>query len=143
MKYVVDASVAVKWLVEEEDSARSRSVLSSGATLVAPELIVAEVANAAWKKHAHGEITAEHAEAMIRLIPRLLDSVSSLVPLAAPAFRIAHGLGHPVYDAFYLALAEREEAELVSDDHRLLNRVEGTPWSPLTRSLSTFVEERD
>lgn len=138
MKYVVDASVAVKWLVEEEGSARGRTVLSSGATLVAPELIVAEIANVAWKKHARQEITAQHAGAMIRLIPRLLDSVASLVPLAAPAFRIARDLGHPVYDGFYLALAEREEAVLVSDDQRLLARLKATRWSTLARALSTF-----
>jgi predicted nucleic acid-binding protein len=141
VKYVVDASVAVKWLVEEAGTARGRSVLSSGATLIAPELIVAEVGNVAWKKLTRQEMTPEHAEAMIRMIPRLLDSLFSLPPLAAPALRIARDLGHPIYDGFYLALADREEAVLVTDDQRLLAKLGGTSLSPLSRALSSFPEK--
>lgn len=138
MKYVVDASVAAKWLVEEAASSQARSVLSSGATLLAPELIVAEISNVAWKKLGRQEISNEHALAMIRLLPRLLDNLAILAPLAEAALTIARDLQHPAYDAFYLALAEREGAVLVSDDQRLLSRIEGTPWSHRARSLSTF-----
>lgn len=108
MKYVVDASVAAKWLVEETGSSEARSVLSSGATLLAPELIVAEISNVAWKKLGRQEISSEHALAMIRLLPRLLDGLASLAPLAEAALTIGRDLDHPIYNAFYLALAERE-----------------------------------
>lgn len=138
MKYVVDASVAVKWLVEEVGSSEARGVLSSGATLLAPELIVAEISNVAWKKLGRQEISSEHALAMIRLLPRLLDGLARLSPLAEAALTIGRDLDHPIYDAFYLALAEREGAVVVSDDQRLLSRIEGTPWSHRARSLSTF-----
>lgn len=141
MKYVVDASVAAKWLVEEVGSSQARSVLSAGATLLAPELIVAEISNVAWKKVGRDEISSEHALAMIRLLPRLLDSLATLAPLAEAAFTIARDLDHPAYDGFYLALAEREGALLVSDDKRLLGRIEGTPWSHRARSLSSFPKD--
>lgn len=138
MKYVVDASVAAKWLVEETGSSQARRVLSSGATLLAPELIVAEISNVAWKKLVRNEISDEHALAMIRLLPRLLDGLAPLAPLAEAALTIARDLDHPTYDAFYLALAEREAAVLISDDQRLLSRIAGTSWSHRTCSLSSF-----
>lgn len=143
MKYVVDASVAAKWLVEEPGSSQARRVLSSGATLLAPDLIVAEIANVAWKKLGRNEISGEHALAMIRLLPRLLGGLAALAPLAEAALTIARDLDHPAYDAFYLALAEREAAVLVSDDQRLLTRIEGTDWSHRSRSLASFSEPRD
>lgn len=143
MKYVVDASVAAKWLVEEPGSSLARRVLSSGATLLAPELIVAEIANVAWKKLGRNEISGEHALAMIRLLPRLLDGLAPLAPLAEAALTIARDLEHPAYDAFYLALAEREAAVLISDDQRLLNRIAGTAWSHRSRSLASFTEPRN
>ena len=52
--YVVDASVAVKWMVEEDLSTESASLLDAGLTLQAPELLFAEVANALWAMHRRG-----------------------------------------------------------------------------------------
>ena len=46
MAYVVDASVALKWLVVEEDAAKAVDLLQSGADLFAPRLIIDEIANA-------------------------------------------------------------------------------------------------
>lgn len=138
MKLVVDASVAVKWLLEEDGSAQARGVLSSRASLLAPELILAETSNVAWKKLRRGEITREHARAIVHLLPRLLDDIAGLAPLSAAALTIARDLDHPVYDTYYLALADREGVDLVSDDQRLLSRLEGTPWSQRLRPLSSF-----
>ena len=46
MRFVVDASVAVKWLVVEEDAEVSQEVATSGHDLHAPRLMATEVANA-------------------------------------------------------------------------------------------------
>ena len=55
MTLVVDASVAIKWFVEESRSDAARAVLTSGESLVAPDLVVPEACNAAastslWQK---------------------------------------------------------------------------------------------
>jgi predicted nucleic acid-binding protein len=55
--------------------------------------------------------------------------------LASRAFEIAAELRHPVYDCFYLALAEREEASLVTADRRLIGRLAGSRWQTLCRPL--------
>ncbi|MGD9512257.1 MAG: VapC toxin family PIN domain ribonuclease, partial [Geminicoccaceae bacterium] len=56
-------------------------------------------------------------------------------PLAAAAARIARILDHPVYGCFYLALAEREAAPVVTADDRLAGRVVGTAWADLVLLL--------
>lgn len=47
MTFVVDASVAVKWFIEDNDSARARQLLAGDEALIAPDLVIAEVCNAA------------------------------------------------------------------------------------------------
>lgn len=49
MTFVVDASIAVPWLFERESSQRSEAALSSGERLIAPDLVIAEITNAAWR----------------------------------------------------------------------------------------------
>ena len=45
---VLDASVAVKWFVEEPGTAAALALLAEDESLIAPELVIAEVANVAW-----------------------------------------------------------------------------------------------
>jgi predicted nucleic acid-binding protein len=52
-----------------------------------------------------------------------------------PALGIARVLDHPAYDCFYLALAEREHALLVTADDVLVRRLTGTPWARHIRPL--------
>ena len=48
MKWVVDASVAAKWLVPEADSPLAEALLDDD--LLAPDLLFAEVGNILWNK---------------------------------------------------------------------------------------------
>ena len=57
MTFVVDASVAVKWLVNEQASEAAHRLLNSEERLVAPDFIVVEVGNVLWKKLRRGELT--------------------------------------------------------------------------------------
>jgi predicted nucleic acid-binding protein len=54
---------------------------------------------------------------------------------------ISRALDHPVYDCFYLALAEDRHATLVTADGRLLNRLQDTQWAPLAVDLHTLPPE--
>ena len=45
MRFIVDASVAVKWLVVEEDADAAQELATSGHDLHAPRLMASEVAN--------------------------------------------------------------------------------------------------
>lgn len=117
--FVVDASVAVKWLVTEPLSEHAARLLEEKQPLVAPELSYAEVANALWAMVRRGEIIAtdlQEALDMLSAAPlRVPCSMPHLMPMAA---RVACDLGHPVYDCFYLALALREQGPVITADRR-------------------------
>jgi predicted nucleic acid-binding protein len=54
------------------------------------------------------------------------------------AMTIARVLDHPVYDCFYLALAQKEAAALVTADRRLVERVRATPWEGRVVALDAW-----
>lgn len=114
---IVDASVAVKWLIPEPDSAVAAR-LSEGRRLLAPELIEVECANILWKHVRRGEIP--HIDA----ITGIQDLRSSPLTLArdgdllVDAQRLAKDFDHPIYDCLYLALAQREGIPVVTADRR-------------------------
>jgi predicted nucleic acid-binding protein len=128
LRLVVDASVAVKWLLNEPDSELAEVLLTSGARLVAPDLIIPEAANVAWKAWRRGQLDGNACRVAMDRLPRLLSAVFPSGPLAPRAAELACSLNHPAYDCFYLALAEREGSTLVSADARLARTVRGSPW---------------
>jgi len=132
---VVDASVALKWFIQEDGSAEASALLTGPHTLIAPDLIIAEVANAGWKAVRSGGMTLDqHDQVAIRL-PLAFDSLIPVTALAPRAVAISRALDHPVYDCFYMALAEDRQAVLVTADRRLLRRIQGTQWAPLAMDL--------
>ena len=119
MSLIVDASVAVKWYLPEDGSPQAERILLSDDTLVAPELVLAEIGNAVWKRILKKQV-AEHAAPQI--IDRAQSAFDVLVPLleiASTAVEMAVALRHPIYDCFYFALAAREGSPLVTADRRL------------------------
>ena len=120
---VVDASLAVKWLVEEEDSDKAHEVLESWVsqdiTRVAPYLMPFEVANALHRRVVRGELSVGDS---VRMIARLLGSRLELhqtPTLHARALELASQLRQSAaYDAHYLALAEEFSCELWTADKR-------------------------
>ena len=123
MRVVLDASVAVKWLLPEADSEKARGVLSAWNAgrleLVAPDLLLGEVANVLWKKAGKRELDRRQAARLFgdfMLLNLPLVAVKSLV-LAALDFSFLHE--HPVYDCIYVALAAREQCALLTADRKL------------------------
>ena len=127
--YVVDASVAVKWLVTEPLSDEAATLLDSGVTLLAPDLLFAEAASALSAKCRHGEIDREElAEAVDLLRAAPLATTLSTRQLASSSARLAVDLGHSIYDCFYLALAINEDFPVVTADTRFYNKVRKHPY---------------
>jgi len=122
---VVDSSVAVKWYAQEPQSSRAELLL--GRPLVAPDLIRAEVANALQKKVLRGELTAAQTAPAL---PHLARSVTLLPSeaFAEAALELALDLIHPVYDCFFLMLAQALDFPLVTSDDRLWRRTRMSPF---------------
>jgi predicted nucleic acid-binding protein len=120
---VVDASIAVKWVIPEVLSDEADRVRDGEDDVLAPDLLLVEVANALWRKAAAREISFREADAAFDLVRRSGIDLHPSGPLLPRAMEVARRLGHPVYDCVYIALAEREDAALVTADQRLLRRL--------------------
>jgi predicted nucleic acid-binding protein len=135
MSLVVDASVVIKWFIGEPLHEQARQLLKDQDGLYAPDLLLAEIGNIAWKKVMRGEIDEEQAQKIaqsLRDIPITLQPCDELINRA---LQIALSIKHPVYDCLYLACAEALEGILVTADERLGKTLTGTPLSALYRNL--------
>ena len=133
---VVDASVVAAAFFREPHHDAAKAILASDRTLRAPELLLAEVANVAWKRHTRGELAGMEAEALladVMLLPIEYTPTAALVSLALP---LALRTGRTVYDCLYLALAVRHRAVLVTGDQRLANALSGTPLAAHVQVLA-------
>jgi predicted nucleic acid-binding protein len=121
--FVIDASIAVKWVVEEEGTPESLA-LRTHAKLIAPDLLVAECANILWKKVARGELLHDEALIAAALLQQADIELYPMRSLLAPAAQLAIELEHPAYDCIYLAFAAERGCPLVTADGRLLRKLQ-------------------
>jgi len=130
MIVVIDPGVAIKWFVEEPLRPQARSLLADGHELIAPDILIAGVAELAWRKAAAGEITQGQAVPIVRNIglPSFISAFVESCRLRDRALALALQCGRPVHDCFYAACAEATSAPLVSTDETFLLtlRAEGT-----------------
>jgi predicted nucleic acid-binding protein len=118
---VIDASVAVKWVVEEEGTTEALALRDRA--LAAPDLLIAECANILWKKVRRHELSEQEAVFAAGLLARADIELMAMRPYLEAAVRIAVALDHPAYDCIYIALAEAEELRFVTADMSLLGKV--------------------
>ena len=139
---VVDASLALKWVLNEPDTPAALALLEewqrAGVRAVAPSWFACEVGNILYR-HAVGW-TFTLAEAG-ELLAAALAQVQLQAEAPADAIRalgIAHAAGQKAsYDAQYAALAERLGCELWTADGRFAAAVRGV--LPSVRTLSEWV----
>jgi predicted nucleic acid-binding protein len=120
---VLDASVAVKWVVDEPASEDAAALLQRPLEWIAPRLMLVEVAAALRRKVASGELRSESAASALGILfdaardgsIRLADDEG----LVVSALLLAIEVGHRVPDCLYIVLAEREAAALSTADARL------------------------
>jgi len=117
MTIVIDASVAVKWVLRENDSDAADALLDHD-DLMAPVLWLAEAANALWRRARIGEITADEADERMSELRKAPVASLAMEAHLGPALRLATTLGHPVYDCVYLALALHHGTHVVTADRR-------------------------
>ena len=130
MARVIDASAAVALIVKSPRTQTVRDIFSSTTELAAPDILIAETINAIWS---HRRTFAFTAEAVGEFLERLSANIAivSSSTLVREAYAIAMELNHPAYDAFYLALAKRDAAQIVTFDERLVRKVAGTKYESL------------
>jgi len=119
---VVDASIAIKWVVEEEGTDTAVD-LRSRFRFVAPELLIPECANILWKKVQRDELTRDEAILAARLLERSGTDLLPMLGLLEETTSLAIELSHPAYDCAYLVAARRTGSRFVTADTRLLRTI--------------------
>ncbi len=124
MRYVLDVSVALCWVLPRSASRRAARLRDECAqrvhSLIAPSIFLAEAASALTKSERQ-KLTAvgmaRHLLADILATPPMLLPYE---PLLLRAVDISSQSRAGFYDCLYVALAEREGCELVTDDQKLI-----------------------
>ena len=127
-RLVVDASIALKWVVQE-DGTKQALFLRQRAKLIAPDLLVPECANILWKKVQRKELTRDEALLAARLLQGAEIELLPTRSLLEQAARIAIDLDHPAYDCLYLALAMENGCRFVTADERFIRKLSQGPRS--------------
>lgn len=134
MKFVVDASVAVKWVIEEDDTRAALALLEHD--ILSPSIWIAECANALWAINKRGKLSAAVVEDRLDNLLQAPVRTVATRDFVATALRLSLEFGHPVYDCLYLAVAREERALLVTADRRLAQAASRSPtFAGLVRLL--------
>jgi predicted nucleic acid-binding protein len=124
---VVDASVAVKWFSEEEGSDKALELrnghIDGKTTLIAPDLLVYEVANALrFKPGLNPQLMVKALDDLFGLQIDLMAPSSELVRRGS---EIAFEYEITAYDSCYLSLGEILGTEVVTADDKLYEKAKG------------------
>lgn len=124
---VIDASVALKWQLDDEEhvqqavTLRNDFIKKGEPSLYAPSLWTYEIINGLVVAIRRGRITESDAKKSLEYIRALGIKEKKPEPLQIYTLAQKHGIS--AYDAAYLALAESERAEFWTGDRELYQAV--------------------
>jgi predicted nucleic acid-binding protein len=127
---VVDASVGIKLVLQEEGSAAARAVFaplgsSRPPVIAVPDLFFIECANILWKNIRRGTLTRDEGQEGLHFLTALALSTTPTTHIVSRALEIAASYAISAYDAAYLSLSEQLGIPLVTADARLVRSVTG------------------
>jgi predicted nucleic acid-binding protein len=127
MKYVLDSSVAFKWFVAEVDTPKALQLrddfLKAVLELVAPDVFPVEASHALTRAERQRRITPVQGALLLKDLLQSLPGLHRSVPLLPRAYEISSAWRVGVYDCLYVALAEREQCQLVTADDKLVKNL--------------------
>ncbi len=116
MNVVLDASAMVEVVLERPHAERFRHAIQEAEVVLAPEVMVAEVTNAIWKYHRFEGLESATCFRALEAAIALPTAFVLNRELASDALSLSMQAKTPAYDMFYLALARREKALLLTMD---------------------------
>ena len=128
MRYVLDASVALKWVLTEPDSPKTLSVRADFRKqlheLLAPDVYPVEVAHALTRAERRGLIKPPQATRLLTDVLSTPMPLHAYRPLLPRAVAISSAMRCGVYDCLYVALAEAEGCEFITADDKLVKNLQ-------------------
>ena len=116
MRVVLDASAAIEVVLKRAKARRFAEVLAQAEAVLAPDLLISEVVNTVWKYHQFEKLSLSSSDRALQHAIGLVDVLVSCAELYREAFLLARTTRRPAYDMFYLALARREDASVLTMD---------------------------
>lgn len=120
MRIVLDTSAAVGIVMRSPGWESFEKTVREAEWVESPDLLIAEAANTCWKYFKHGNLSLETCEKALESVVALPDEFVPSSELYREAFAMAAIAQKPAYDMFFLVLARRNSAVLVSADKALV-----------------------
>jgi predicted nucleic acid-binding protein len=122
MAIVVDASVGLKWVLQEPDSHLAEALIRFEPDLLVPDFWLNEATNVLWLQVRKKVFTPDEAREGLALLRALVEPISTAnLHLHEVALDIGIDVGHSTYDTLYLAFAVAMGASaVVAADSRFL-----------------------
>ena len=124
---VVDSSVIAKWILPEGDSIQARRLIlevpMTGQRMFVLDLALTETANAIWKRHHQHIIKVEEARQLLGRLLRTPVHVQPSTDLLDAALEIAAKHDRTIYDALFVALANKLQLPGITADKPLWQAV--------------------
>lgn len=136
MKFVLDASVAIKCVWPEQNSDKALALIDAGHELIAPDVFVIEVCHVLSKFFRQKKISEADVRVALGAVLDYRPTVEASAGLIPAAWEIALQSRCSIYDALYIALADREQCAFITADQKLVANV-GARY-PFLIDLATF-----
>lgn len=131
MKIIVDANIAIKWVILENHSHTAYQLLAGDYEICAPDFLFVEVVNILWKKCRKKEIPQADVLEIFLLIQSSISQVLPVYPLISRIFALSQEIDHPAYDCVYLAAAEHHKTTLYTADRALYDKIKMSKYAHL------------
>ncbi len=122
MSAVFDASVIVKWFVDDPLTGDAVDARLAHRPAVAPSLALVEVANALRRYVVRGELDPSTARDDLSLVSAVVE-LEDHTDLVEEAFALACRLNHSMTDCLYAVLARRRNLPLITADRKLARKL--------------------
>jgi len=134
-EYVIDSSVAIKWLFLEKGSNQAEKLIHEFSSFFVPDLFLIEMDAVISKKVRINELDPKEAPEKYKKVRKLPYNVISYKEISRLAFDLAISLPITLYDANYIATAIEYNAIAYTADQRLINGLSNTSLSGYVKSI--------
>lgn len=131
-RHVLDTSVVIKWFSEhgEDDLvgalALRQGIIEGAVAVIVPDLLLYELANALRCNPRFN--VGDVAQAIQSVIDMGFDIKSVETAVLGQSIEMAFKFNITVYDAYFLALAQSEEKQLITADYKMAGRMKGSKY---------------
>lgn len=132
---IIDASVAIKWVLNEEGTTEALAIPDQISLIFAPEIFEVEIAAILTKRVRMKELGIKEAHTIkscfedLPIIRVEFEKVKDMAFLSASEFSVTF------YDALYLATAIAFNGEMVTANVKLFNGLQNTPFKNFVAQL--------